>query len=238
MSEVLLIHGSCHGAWCWRDVIPALECLGHTARAIDLPGHGENPCPIKDITLEAYADAIIAALDRPAILVGHSMAGIAIARAAEKAPSRVARLVFLCAYAPRDGVSLVDMRREAPRQPLQTAIEKTPDGLGFTFRDDALHDTLYHDCPPGTLAYARARLCVQAIAPQATPVRLGAAHAGVPKSYIRCTQDRAIPPEYQRTMTRDWPPADVTEMHLGHSPFFAAPQALARRLARIAAAPT
>ena len=29
MAEYLLIHGSCHGAWCWRDVIPALEALGH-----------------------------------------------------------------------------------------------------------------------------------------------------------------------------------------------------------------
>jgi hypothetical protein len=29
MAEVLLIHGSCHGAWCWRDLIPALAARGH-----------------------------------------------------------------------------------------------------------------------------------------------------------------------------------------------------------------
>ncbi|MFP4275596.1 MAG: alpha/beta fold hydrolase, partial [Paracoccaceae bacterium] len=117
MAEFLLIHGSCHGAWCWRDVLPALAGLGHTARAIDLPGHGEDKTPVAEITLEGYRDAILAAIDTPVILVGHSMAGFPIAAAAEAAPERIARLVFLCAYAPRDGLSLVDMRREAPRQP-------------------------------------------------------------------------------------------------------------------------
>lgn len=237
MSDFLLIHGSCHGAWCWRDVIPVLEALGHRARAIDLPGHGDAPCPIEDITLDSYADAILAAIDTPAIVVGHSMAGFPISAAAEKNPARIARLVYLCAYAPRDGVSLVDMRQEAPRQPLLAAIEKTPDGLGFTVRDDKLAEAFYHDCPEGTVAYAREHLCVQAIRPQATPIRLGANYASVPKSYIRCAEDHAIPPEYQQTMTEGWPPEDVSEMPASHSPFFAAPEDLARRLDRIARGP-
>ncbi|SRR6056297_431582 len=234
MSEFLLVHGSCHGAWCWRDVIPTLERLGHAARAIDLPGHGDAPCPIEEITLEAYADAILASLKSPAIVVGHSMAGFAISAAAEKAPERIARLVYLCAYAPRDGVSLVEMRREAPRQPLLAAIEKTADGLGFTFRDTHLGDALYHDCPAESVDYARARLCVQAIRPQATPIQLGANYGSVAKSYIRCSEDRAIPPEYQASMTKGWPAGDLYEMPTGHSPFFADPEGLARRLDVIA----
>ena len=234
MSEFLLVHGSCHGAWCWRDLIPELERLGHGARAIDLPGHGDAPSPIEEITLERYADAILDAIEAPVILVGHSMAGFPISAAAEKDPARVARLVYLCAYAPRDGLSLVDMRQEAPRQPLLAAIDKTPDGLGFTFRDDKLREALYHDCPDGTVEFARDRLCVQPIRPQATPIRLGAHYAGVPKSYIRCTEDRAIPPEYQHSMTQGWPEADVFDMPLSHSPFFADAQGLARLLDRIA----
>ena len=234
MSEFLLVHGSCHGAWCWRDLIPELERRGHTVRAIDLPGHGDAPCPVEEITLDGYADAILDAIDAPVILVGHSMAGFPISAAAEKDPARIARLVYLCAYAPRDGLSLVDMRQEAPRQPLLEAIAKTPDGLGFTFRDGKLGTALYHDCPDGTVDYARDRLCVQAIRPQATPIRLGPNYERVPKSYIRCTEDRAIPPDYQRQMTRGWPAADVFDLPLGHSPFFADPQGLARLLDRIA----
>ncbi|MHA7849424.1 alpha/beta fold hydrolase [Roseovarius sp.] len=234
MSEIVLVHGSCHGAWCWRDLKPELAAFGHRVRAIDLPGHGQSPCPIEEVTLEAYADAILAAVDRPAIVVGHSMAGFAIAAAAQKAPEKIERLVFLCAYAPRNGLSLVDMRMEAPRQPLLAAIEKTEDGLGFVFREDRIRDALYHDCPEGTVAYAAEHLCVQAIRPQATPIRLGANYESVRKSYIRCTQDRAIPPEYQETMTAGWPDEDVYALPLGHSPFFADPKGLAALLDRIA----
>lgn len=234
MSNILLVHGSCHGAWCWRDVLPILEHMGHDARAIDLPGHGQSPHPVKDISLDLYAQAILDAIDTPAIVVGHSMAGFPISAAAEADPSKIARLIYLCAYAPRDGLSLVDMRMEAPRQPLLEAIEKTPDGFGFTFRDSHLETALYHDCPEGTVDYARDRLCVQAIKPQATPIRLGKAYQSVPKTYIRCDDDRAIPPEYQHTMTANWPKADVHALPAGHSPFFSMPKRLAQRIDRIA----
>ena len=234
MSEILLVHGSCHGAWCWRDVIPALETLGHDVRAIDLPGHGANPCPVEEITLDLYARAILEAIETRAVVIGHSMAGFPISAAAEADPAKIARLVYLCAYASRDGVSLVDMRMEAPRQPLLEAIAKTPDGLGFTFRDTHLASALYHDCPEGTVDYARKNLCVQAIEPQATPIALGAPYAGVPKTYIRCDEDRAIPPEYQRQMTTGWPEADVHALPASHSPFFSMPDRLARLIDEIA----
>ncbi len=60
----------------------------------------------------------MAALDAPAIVVGHSMGGYPITAAAERAPERVERLVYLCAYVPAPGMSLADMRRDGPRQPL------------------------------------------------------------------------------------------------------------------------
>jgi len=47
MPDILLVHGSCHGAWAFRDLAPALQDLGYTARAIDLPGHGANPHPFQ-----------------------------------------------------------------------------------------------------------------------------------------------------------------------------------------------
>ena len=236
MSDFLLVHGSCHGAWCWRDVIPALEALGHSARAIDLPGQGADKTPVAQITLELYARTILNALDGPAVVVGHSMAGYPITLAAELDPSRITRLIYLCAYVPADGLSLAQRRRQAPYQPLLPAIQKTPDGLAFTVRPDMTEAVFYHDCPPGTVAYANARLGAQAIVPQETPVALGANYASVPRSYIRCNDDRPIPPEFQRSMTADWPAEDVTGMETGHSPFFAAPDDLARRLSDIARA--
>jgi pimeloyl-ACP methyl ester carboxylesterase len=234
MSEIVLVHGSCHGAWCWRDLVTALSALDHDVQAIDLPGHGANPRPIDQITLDLYAKAILEAIDSRAIVVGHSMAGFPISATAEADPSKIARLVYLCAYAPRDGVSLVDMRMEAPRQPLLEAIAKTPDGLGFTFRDSHLTKALYHDCPDGTVEHAREYLCAQAIKPQATPISLGPAYASVPKTYIRCDDDQAIPPEYQRRMTAGWPAENVHALPASHSPFFSMPKRLAKLLDQIA----
>ena len=233
MAKFLLIHGSCHGAWCWRDVIPALKARGHDVSAIDLPSHGADTTPYQEVTLDAYADAITAAMGDDTILVGHSMAGYPITAAAEKAPQKIARLVYLCAYVPAAGKSLVDLRIAAPRQPLLHAIEKTRDGLGFAVKPEAATGVFYQDCPSEAAQFAISNLCVQAIAPQATAIPLSARSQDLPRSYIRCTDDQTIPPEYQLTMTADWPRRDVHHMDCGHSPFFAMPEALAALLDQI-----
>ena len=234
MAEFLLIHGSCHGAWCWRDLIPALAARGHSARAIDLPGHGADATPAGEVTLGAYADAILAAIDAPVVLVGHSMAGFPITAAAEKAPEKIARLVYLCAYVPAGGVSLVEMRQAAPRQPLLRALEKSADGASFSVRPEMAPAVFYHDCPEAAVAYAVPRLCPQPVAPQATPLAVSERSRALPRDYILCSDDRTIPPEYQATMTADWPRDRVHAMATGHSPFFADPAGLARLLERIA----
>ena len=234
MADFLLIHGSCHGAWCWRDLIPALQARGHRARAIDLPGHGANATPYQEVTLEGYAQAIVDAIDGPVMLVGHSMAGFPISLAAEMAPEKIARLIYLCAYAAQDGRSLVEMRAEAPRQPMADAAIRTEDGLAFRVDLSKAPGLFYNDCPAEAVDYALPRLCIQAIKPQATPITLGAGYASVARSYIRCDNDQTIPPEYQRVMTQGWPTADVHAMPTGHSPFFANPEGLADLLTQIA----
>jgi pimeloyl-ACP methyl ester carboxylesterase len=234
MARFLLIHGSCHGAWCWRDVLPLLHAAGHEAQAIDLPSHGADRTPPSEVTLDLYARTIVDAIDQPVTLVGHSMAGYPISLAAELAPEKVARLVYLCAYVPAPGMSLVDMRRAGPRQPLMDAIVTAPDKRSFTFDPAKVGDKLYHDCPGATLGFALPRLCPQAILPQATPVVLTRRYGAVERHYIRCTDDRTIPPEYQATMSDGWPSGTVTTLPSGHSPFFACPNLLAQRLVDIA----
>ncbi|MYM57102.1 alpha/beta fold hydrolase [Thalassovita mangrovi] len=234
MAEFLLVHGAGHGAWCWRDVVPALERLGHRAKAIDLPGHGEDTTPYQEVTLDLYADAILDALDHPMIVVGHSMGGYPITLAAERNPLNFQHLVYLCAYVPKPGLSLAQMRMEAPYQPLLPAIRMTEDRTGWTADPDMIGDVFYHDCPEGTVDFARDRLCIQATQPTSVPVETGKNYASVPRSYIRCADDRAIPPEYQVTMTEDWPSDHVFTMDCAHSPFFADPDGLARILDQIA----
>ena len=233
MVEFLLVHGSCHGAWCWRDVIPALSALGHTARAIDLPAHGKDPTPAAAATLDLYVEAILAAIDTPVTLVGHSAAGYPITLAADRAPERIRRLVYLCAYVPTPGMSMIDMRRAGPRQPLRGVVQAAPDGNTYSVDPASGRGAFYHDCPAAAIAYALPRLCPEPVLPQATASPPLNRWQQVEKHYILCADDRTIPPEYQATMAAPFPSGHVTSLPCGHSPFFAMPEILAVRLSRI-----
>nr|WP_249200513.1 alpha/beta fold hydrolase [Thetidibacter halocola] len=227
----MLIHGASHGAWAWRDVIPALEALGHEAHAIDLPSHGDDVTPLADVTLDLYAQAVLDALDGPSVVVGHSMGGYPITRAAQIDASNVARLVYLCAYVPRPGLSLAEMRRQADTQPLLEAIRRNPDGLSMHFDPDMAEAKFYHDCAE-VLDYAVPRLCDQALAPMETALPEGA--VDVPRSFVVGEDDRAIPPDFQRRMAADLPEADRHALPSSHSPFFSMPGRLAALLDAIA----
>ncbi|WP_170573027.1 alpha/beta fold hydrolase [Ruegeria atlantica] len=230
MADFLLIHGSCHGAWCWRDLIPALQALGHSARAVDLPSHGADPTPIANVTLDACRDAVLSACTPETIVVGHSWGGYPTSAAAEAAPDAMRALIYLCAYVPQDGLSMVEMRKRAPRQLIVDAVEKSTDGLSYTVKPDMVQDLFYHDCPPETVPYAFARLCPQAIAPQDTPLPLSDKFARVPKAYIRATDDHTIPTEYEEQMSHVAPEELRATINSSHSPFFAQPRHLAEIL--------
>ncbi|KJZ20657.1 alpha/beta fold hydrolase [Loktanella sp. S4079] len=231
MPEFLLIHGSCHGAWCWDDVIPHLQAAGHKARAIDLPSHGQDTTPPQDVTLDLYAKAIVDAIQDPVVLVGHSMAGYPITAAANLAPDKISKLIYLCAYVPSNCKTLAEMRRMAPSQPLLDAIIVDEDRVTFSVDPAQATAKFYHDVAPERAKWAVGNLGPQPILPQETP--LSPAH-DLPVHYIRCTDDRTIPPAFQVTMTQDWPTSDVTEMATSHSPFLSQPRALAEQLIRAA----
>lgn len=236
MARFLLVHGASHGAWCWRDVLPALRARGHEARAIDLPGHGDDRTPLTEVTLEAYVEAITDALDGPTVLVGHSMAGGPITLAAERAPERIRRLVYLTAYVPQDGLSLADMREMSGPQPVSRAVRVHADEGYFDY-DPALVDAVfYHDCPQEARVYARAHLCPQPLAPFTAPIALTGKAQALPRAYIVCNEDRALSPTFQRQMASALPAHDIHELPTSHSPFFAAPDRFAALLHDIAEA--
>jgi len=231
MTDILLIHGSCHGAWCWRDLIPALAAEGITARAIDLPSHGGDTTPVDEVTLDLYADAILAACDGSTIVLGHSMAGYPITAAAQKDPSKIAALIYLCAYVPQHGKTLADMRRMAPSQPLLDAIHVSEDRVTFSIDTDKAAEKFYHDVPTDMAAWAVTNLGPQPILPQETALPDTSRAEALPRHYIRCNDDRTIPPAFQHTMTEDWQGGSVADLPLSHSPFLADPALLARTIA-------
>jgi len=232
MAEFLFVHGSCHGAWCWRDVLPLVEARGHVARAIDLPSAGLDPAPPETVTLADCRDTVVAAMHRPTILVGHSFGGITTTAAAAAAPDKIAALVFLAAWAPQAGESGRDLRVRYGCENLMAAMRMSEDRKTSTFAEETLEAFFFHDCPPGTTDYARDHLTAQPTAPATVPA--DPVPDTVPRHYIRCTADRIIPPDAQADQCRDWPEDRIHSMDCGHSPFFAAPAALTDILIRIA----
>lgn len=234
MADILLIHGACHGAWCWHRVLPLLADLGLTARALDLPAHGADPTPAAAATLDGYARAVLDALTGPTLLVGHSAGGYAITAAAEAAaPGQVAGLAYLCAFAPVSGQSLAQMRRAGTRQTLAGTLSLAPDRSSYTFDPAAVDALFYPDCSAEDRALAARSLCAEPVAPQETPLVLTERSQVLPRFYIRCTEDRVILPEFQRSLQETVPPAHRFDLACSHSPFFAAPEATARTIATI-----
>lgn len=225
MAEMLLVHGSCYGAWAFDQVIPALARLGVKARAIDLPGRGGVPT-----SLDAQARAVVAALNGPTVLVGHSAGGFAITAAAELAPDRVAGLIYLCAYVPAPGQSLAEMRRAGPSQPLRGSFRLTTDRSAYGFDPTRAKALFFQDCPNPEPAIAR--LCLEPVAPQETALPALRHAPNLPRAAIICTDDRAIPPAYQAQMAAGLP---QTSLASGHSPFLSMPEELALCLAGICA---
>jgi len=234
MARFVLVHGAFHGAWCWRKTIAELEKRGHQAQAIDLPGQGDDRTPLSEVTLESMADRIVATLNRltgRAVLVGHSAGGMAISAAAEKAPERLEALIYVCAFLPRAGESLLDIEGRNPEEVVLASTLVADDKLSGTFVPDRIYDILYHDCSAADVSEFSARQRPQALAPFATPIHLTPERFGrVRRAYVECTEDRALVLDMQRDMIRKSPPVTVRTLQSSHSPFLSMPHQLAQAL--------
>ena len=233
MANFLLIHGACHGGWCWERVTPLLEAVRHSVVAPDLPGHGDDKTPMSELSLEQYGEFIaeLATTNGPVVLVGHSMAGAVISRAAEVAPDQIKRLVYLTAYIPKSEESLASLTRRDTEA--LTASERVEiDGVEcFTIPRDAARRAFYQDANDADFETAMARVRSEPVSIfREKFVFTEDGFNRVPRAYIHCTQDRAIGYALQRKMAWDTACAPILTLESGHSPFVTMPQELAEAL--------
>ena len=114
MARFVLVHGAFSGAWIWAPLVDRLRAAGHSVDAFDLPGSGEDNTPISEVTLDACAARlceVLATRPEPAIVVGHSMGGIIATQGAARCPERVEALVYVAAFLPKDGQSLLELTK-------------------------------------------------------------------------------------------------------------------------------
>jgi pimeloyl-ACP methyl ester carboxylesterase len=233
MAVFALVHGAWHGAWCFERLVPALAAKGHRAIAFDLPGHGADRTPPEQVTLSGYVERVGEALSRlpePALLLGHSMGGMVIAQAGEEHTPRVRALVYLAAFLPRNGESLGGLAIPSAVTP---NLRPDREASVVCFDPAGARDAFYHDCSDADVETARARLCPQPVTPWTGGVRLGARYEAIPRHYVECTLDRAIPIAEQRRMHAATP-CCVHTLEAAHSPFYSMPEELAGVLDAIA----
>ena len=240
MARFVLIHGAFAGGWCWEPVAALLEERGHTVEAPDLPGSGADGTAVGDVTLDAYATRIcevLAASDSQAILVGHSMGGMAVTQAAAQCPERIAKLVYLAAFLPRDGQSLLDLTHlpEGADDQVQANLTIEGDPAVGVLSEKALAHALFSGCTRRQLDWALERTRPQPLAPFLAPAQIGTRPFPPERRiYIRCTRDHAIPLALQLRMTDENPCAEVHELDSDHSPFISKASRLAALLDSLA----
>jgi pimeloyl-ACP methyl ester carboxylesterase len=271
-AAFVLIHGAWHNSFCWYEVAERLRARGHRVLAIDLPGHGVHarypqsyfadgqvgfdmePSPLGEVTLDAAAGAVVAALKqvqgvtRP-ILVGHSLGGAVITRTAELAPELIGQLVYLTAFLPTRVGSPAALYTLPEARTVHNALTiGDPASIGavrFNPRGNLdylkqLHSVFYQD-----VAFERFLPFSTSLSPDLPmPLWLGetrvspARWGSIPRTYIHCTQDRAIPPALQLRMIAD---ADATTpqnrcqvltLRSSHSPFVSRVEELTSHLSR------
>jgi pimeloyl-ACP methyl ester carboxylesterase len=240
MARIVLVHGAFGRAACWDRVIPALRAAGHEVEAIDLPGQGEDPTPVAEVTLDRYAERVCEALaaGQPAMLVGHSMGGMVVTQAAARCPQHVDRLVYVAAFLPTDGQSLIDITQlpEAAGDAVQAGLVVEGDPPVATMPPEAAREGLLHCCDEEQAAWAQSLRGPQPVAPFTHPVRLdgGAAFDRLPRAYVMCLQDRAIRPALQRRMLEGAGCDPVLEIDTDHCVWASRPDELAAALNRLA----
>ncbi|HEY1516005.1 MAG TPA: alpha/beta fold hydrolase [Solirubrobacteraceae bacterium] len=242
MPRILLVHGAFGRAACWDRVVPGLRAAGHAAEAIDLPGAGDDPTPVAQITLDRYAQRVCEALSEgpPAMLVGHSMGGMVITQAAARCPDRIERLVYVAAFLPQDGQSLIDITQlpEAAGDQVQANLVVEGDPPVATFPPEAVREALCHCADDEQAAWSASIRGSQPVAPFTHPVALGGpdadAFAALPRAYVICLQDRAVKPALQRRMLEAAGCDPVIEIDTDHSVWASRPDELAAALNRIA----
>lgn len=237
MADFLLIHGAWHGAWCWEKLIQELERAGHRVQVTNLPGHDGAAVDSAAIHLATYANHVAGLLDdcdAPVILVGHSMGGMVITQAAELRPDRIEALVYLAAFLPRNGESLLAIENANPWSSVPQNLVPDAQGLTGIVRPSQVQRLFYHDCSEEDVRFALERLVPQPLPPLADAVSITAENFGrVLRYYIECTGDQAICIEQQRKMHEATPCAEVFTLNMSHSPFLSAPEELAGILGEI-----
>ncbi|WP_416409706.1 alpha/beta fold hydrolase [Agrobacterium rosae] len=215
-KTVVLVHGAFADGSSWNKVIPLLKKAGLKVVAV------QNPLD----TLEndvAFTDRAIANAEGPVVLVGHSYGGAVITQAGVN--PKVHSLVYVAAYAPEVGQSVLDTQKPYPDAPGRPFIVKDDAGY-LKFTEEGIFHYFAPDLPRDEqelIAATQGAFGVKAIS---TPLTQAAWHT-VPSFEVVSTDDRVIQPQLQRDQVKRLK-ATAVEVAASHVVMLSHPDVVAR----------
>jgi len=208
VKNIVLVHGGFVDGSGWEGLYKALKNDGYTVAIV------QNPT-ISLADDVAVTKRTIANQDGPVILVGHSYGGAVITEAGND--PKVAGLVYVAAFAPDRGESVSSLIKSFP--PGGSAPPILPPQDGFLFLDKAKFPASFAaDVEPVTAAF---------MADSQVPWGLDEpAWKTKPSWYLLTTEDKMIPPDAQRSMSKR-AGATVVEVAGSHAVYVSQPHAIA-----------
>jgi pimeloyl-ACP methyl ester carboxylesterase len=188
VATFVLVHGAWLGGWCWQRVTPLLRQAGSEVYTPTLTGLGERSHLLSpDVDFETHVRDIVGVLEcedlHDVVLLGHSYGGMVITAVASRCAPRLAQLIYLDAFVPRDGQSLLDL---SPPD-MVSLFREQASTVGGGWRVPPLPLTRWAIQAPADLDWLSRRLGPQPLRTFDRPVRLGDAQISeLPRTYIRC----------------------------------------------------
>lgn len=232
----VLVHSAWLGAWQWEGVKNILEAEGHKVITPDLPGHGNDKTSPADITMDNYVNTILSILDsqeEDVILLGHSFNGITISRVAELRPNKIKSLVYLTAFMLPNGGSFFGAVQGVEGSKAVENFYLSEDKTFALVKEEEIQNAFAHDIPKEVFDGAKPYIVPEPSAPLMYELEITNENFGqVPKYYIECTEDKAIPVEIQRAMYTDKVVKSFS-INSSHTPNFSQPEKVAEILLSI-----
>jgi len=232
MATFLVAHGAWSAGWAWKKMRPLLRARGHELFTPTHTGLGERShLAGPGVDLETHIADILGVLEaedlKGVILIGHSYGGMVATGVADQARERVAKLVYVDAFAPKDGDSVFSLT-PARRETMSEAARQTGDGWKMP------PSIMPPDTSAADQAWAMPRRKPQPIKTFEQPLRLRNGELTLPRHYIyckRCRPDDGFRRFYERARQEGW---GHHEIDASHNPHITAPEALAALLEGIA----
>jgi len=232
-KTVLVCHGAWFGGWAWKKMHPLARAAGYRLVTPTYTGLGErehfaNP----SIDLETHIQDVLNVIKyddlSDIILLGHSYGGMVATGVVDRAPDRIAQLIYVDAFVPRDGESMLDIN-----EPLRGRVrEAANSGEGWRMPPMRLPP----DTSPADTAWCDARLVDMPIKCVETKLKLQHGEPSLPRSYIYCTRTPYGVFDAFARRAKSEPGWRHFEIDASHSPNVTAPEALMALLHEIVAA--